>query len=123
MTVVRSSRGVPPIPGVASASNISNVDHRCRPDGNKGRNTVTERRTTMSSVADVLRISPSAVFEQITQPEDKLDIKLIERRRHPRRALHWACGALLKMNANCMRHSQEVQPEAAKFKACLSIRD
>jgi DNA-binding transcriptional LysR family regulator len=37
-------------------------------------------RTTMAAVADALRISPSAVSQQITQLEDELQVELVERR-------------------------------------------
>jgi DNA-binding transcriptional LysR family regulator len=37
-------------------------------------------RTTMAAVADALRISPSAVSQQIAQLEDELQVELVERR-------------------------------------------
>jgi DNA-binding transcriptional LysR family regulator len=37
-------------------------------------------RTTMAAVADALRISPSAVSQQIAQLEDELEVALVERR-------------------------------------------
>src|SRR5262245_51678639 len=37
-------------------------------------------RTTMAAVADALRISPSAVSQQIAQLEEELQVELVERR-------------------------------------------